>query len=347
MSRTHPWLVDPVVRCQLAAVEQRITAAACRGGPCPEFHMQLLSPRSKRLRPALLLLAARFGPESPESVLVAAAAGIELLHEATLYHDDIVDEAPFRRGASSVQAACGSAAAAFAGSELLFRTGELFADLSAELRRSVGRTGEALCRGQLRELETLGDLEMTVRERVRIMRDKTGRLFSLAAHVGAGLAAAPDRVRRRLRRLGLLFGLCFQLADDIRDIMGSPGALGRSPHADLRDGVYTLPVLYALTAPVREAQELRACLIQMRSAQADPRTVTRCLALVRRAGGIGHSLATLDAWGRTARAELVRVALSYAQPSVQSLDAMLRQLRRDSLAQSTSAGPERLSRGAA
>src|SRR5262249_17299593 len=129
MSRAHPWLVDPVVRRQLEAVQALITEAVCRGGPCPEFHKQLLSPRSKRLRPALLLLAARFGPCNPETLLVKAAAGIELLHEGTLYHDDIVDEAPLRRGTASVQAACGPVVAAFAGSELLYSTPELFADL--------------------------------------------------------------------------------------------------------------------------------------------------------------------------------------------------------------------------
>src|SRR5262245_41139240 len=104
---------------QMASVEAFIARAARRGGGCPTFHRQLLARRSKRLRPALLLLAARFGPhESP--ALVPAAAGIELLHQATLYHDDIVDEADTRRGRPTAQRRCGPVVASLAGSELLF-----------------------------------------------------------------------------------------------------------------------------------------------------------------------------------------------------------------------------------
>ncbi len=132
----HSWIEDPVVRRQLGDVEQLIAAVAGAGGPPPAFHAQLLSPRAKRLRPALLLLAARFGPRRPTLQLERAAAGIELLHEATLYHDDIVDEADLRRGEVTTQRAFGPAVAAFAGSELLYATAELFADLPPHLRRS-------------------------------------------------------------------------------------------------------------------------------------------------------------------------------------------------------------------
>src|SRR5262249_10368771 len=151
----------------------------------------------------------------------------------------------------------------FAGSELLYGTPELFADLPARLRRSVGRAIDALCRGQLREIETLGDVDLTVRQRVRIMRDKTASLFGLAMRLGAALGCADERVERRLARFGMRFGMCFQLADDLRDIFGTREALGRAPYADLLDGVYTLPVLYALNKPSVAAPALRLRLLQL------------------------------------------------------------------------------------
>src|SRR5262249_9439578 len=156
----------------------------------------------------------RLGPAPDAPALLRAAAGIEMLHEATLYHDDVVDEASLRRGEVTTQHAFGPAAAALAGSALLFATAEYFADLPLRLRRAVGRTGDALCRGQLREVETMGDLRLGVRARERIMRDKTARLFALAARLGAGLGGAPEAVERLAARFGLRAGLCFQLADD-------------------------------------------------------------------------------------------------------------------------------------
>lgn len=304
MERTEqPWsrFADARISSQLEAVEQQLHECASQGlVRLPAVHAQLASPRSKRLRPLLLLCAARYGPNPPQSTLIRAAAAIELLHQATLYHDDIVDESPTRRGAPTVQGKHGPVVAAFAGSELLYATVELFADLPPRLRRAVGRTGNQLCLGQLRELETLTDVDLSLGERMRMMRGKTASLFALAARIGAVLAGADEAAVRRLARFGLLFGLCFQLTDDLRDFTLTPPELGRAPGADLKDGVYTLPILFALRHPGGQAEALRDCLRRL-CLQRDETSLQQAMGLVSSLGGIASSVRVLREWIGQAR----------------------------------------------
>lgn len=303
MTVRHAWIGDHVVRRQLSAVEQLITHAAGLGGDCPPFHEQLLAPESKRLRPALVLLVARFGSAGAESPLLAAAAGIELLHEATLYHDDIVDEAEQRRSRPSVQKACGPVTAALAGGELLFATGELFAELPATLRHKIGRAGDRLCHGQLRELEMLGDLSSTIRQRLRVMRDKTATLFTLGAQIGTALGQVDVDTAAQLVRFGKRFGMSFQLADDLLDLSGPSTQLGRRPGSDLRDGVYTLPILRALRRGSPAARQLRDDLARLHQVP-QAGLIARARTLVRQAGGLDWGYQLLTRWLDLARAEI-------------------------------------------
>jgi len=301
----HAWVTTPGVVRALGDVERWLAAIAAGTGAQWGCHAQLLSPRSKRLRPAIVLLAARCGgaPVRPEAV--RAAAAVELLHEATLYHDDIVDEAPVRRGRPSACAAAGAAAAALAGSELLYASVELLADLPVALRRAVGRAGERLCRGQVRELELVGQCLVSVPERIRVMRDKTATLFELAARLGAALGGLDPGEVARLTRYGRLFGLAYQLADDLRDLCVRPEELGRAPFADLRDGVYTLPVLYALRGRGLSATVLRCLLGRYGPGGTEPEA-ERIVSVIRAGGGIRMATMQLRAWVDAALAALPR-----------------------------------------
>jgi heptaprenyl diphosphate synthase len=316
------WLSDSAVSGQLRRVEALLSAIgeeAAEGRP--RLHGQVVSAKAKRLRPALLLLAARFGSRQPETLLERSAAGVELLHEATLYHDDIVDEADARRGEVTAQRAFGPAAAAFVGSELLYATAELFVDLPGPLRNSIDRCVEALCRGQLRELELLGDLATSVRERLRVMRDKTARLFALATLLGARLSEADEESVCRLSRFGLRLGMCFQLADDLADLTAPPAFLGRTPGADLLGGVYTLPVIHALSSPavdtVRLGRQLQA-LMHSRDVEGLP----SCSDLIRRSGGLEIAARTLSAWTAEADAEIKHLAPGAARDNLRTLLAV-------------------------
>lgn len=307
------WVTDPSVREQLGRVEELIAGVA---GDAP-VHRQLRSTRSKRIRPALLLLAARFGPDAPDSLLVRTAAGLELTHEATLYHDDVIDEARLRRGAPSVQQACGPAVAGLAGLELLCASAELFSGLPARQRRSIGRACGALCRGYLREIESMGAPDITARERVRIMRDKAARYFDLAGRLGAAIAHAPAPVVRALGRFGLLFGLSFQLADDLADLAWSETLLGKPPGSDLRDGLCTLPVLLALDALGEETRALRCALVAAQTG--DAAAIASARALVERAGGIARAQQTLKAWVAEARAQIAALPQGSASTALEHL----------------------------
>jgi len=328
MSRLS-WLRDQVVQRQLAAVERVVARAAYRGSRCPPFHRQLFSPQSKRLRPALLLLCARLGQQAPAADVVATAAGVELLHEATLHHDDIVDEADLRRGEPTAQRVCGPMVAAFAGSELLYATVELFAHLPTALRRCIGRTGHALCRGQLRELETSGNPDVSLCERVRIMRDKTARLFALAAHLGAELGGADRELVRAADQFGLHFGLCFQLADDIRDIIEEPAALGRHPGSDLSDGIYTIPILLALQDDTATGNALREVLIAHYAAP-DPGLLKEGFALLRSTRAIERSQGIFASWMELTRRDLELVARRCGPGAADSLADLVQYLGKES-----------------
>ena len=297
----HAWITDGEVLVGLAAVEWILQAVAGAGGRAPQCHAQLLTRRSKRLRPAVTLLAARLGGCAVGPEVVRAAAGVELLHEATLYHDDIVDEAPVRRGAASAQAACGAATAALAGSELLYASVACFAELPAALRRAAGRCGERLCRGQLRELELVGEPGVTVRDRVRVMRDKTASLFELATRLGATLGGVGPRERARVVRFGRFLGLGFQLADDLRDLLLSAEALGRPRFGDLRDGVYTLPAVYVLTGRGLARTVLR-CRLGSSGDQGRASTPEDVVRIIRVGGGVERAAEQLRTWVEAARA---------------------------------------------
>lgn len=317
------WIKDLVVRRSLSRVETLLEGAVPHEEATAAVHQQLLARRSKRLRSALLLLSARCGTTWPQGTLEEAAAGIELLHEATLYHDDIVDLAASRRALASAHLVAGAGPAARAGTDLLFATPNFFLNLSPQLRRSAGRVTAALCWGQLGELENLENPCLSPRRRIRIMRDKTARLFAFAASMGASLAEASPAATKRLSAFGLRLGLCFQLADDLRDLLATEDEIGREPGADLRDGVFTLPILHGLSADGPAADRLRAALWAVREgASIDP-----CLQALRETGGIRHARATLDAWLGAARFALSAVHAEGREPALQSLDALVENLR--------------------
>lgn len=321
------WLTDPSA---LHLLRRFDTALADVGTPpeLPALHAQLFSSKAKRLRPSLLLVCAALGPD-PAPAAVQAAVGIELLHEATLYHDDIVDEAPLRRGEKTTQERFGAAIAGLAGAELLFRTGEYFAELSPRLRRQVGRTVEALCRGQLRELELIRFPDLSVRERLRIMRDKTASLFALACRIGATLACVSEADVEQLTRYGRRVGMAYQALDDIVDTVADVDTLGRSAGSDLRDGIYTLPLLLALDSEGPAAAALREHIAPTPDARWSDDTVLACTRLIGDCGGVQSAVRMLAEWLGDAR-RWVRVSSPQARPeAIESLFQLTLALQAD------------------
>nr|WP_269212733.1 MULTISPECIES: polyprenyl synthetase family protein [unclassified Schaalia] len=198
----------------------------------------------KRIRPVLTLVCAQLGSDdaaSREKVITAATA-IELTHLASLYHDDVMDSAPTRRGTPSAQHLWGNNRAILAGDVLFARASVLIAQLGPETVERHAHTFERLCLGQLNE--TFGPTPDAdpVDFYLQVLADKTGSLVAAAAHFGAWHGGAGDEVAEIVAAFGEKVGVAFQIADDVLDI-AAEGTSGKTPGTDLREGVDTLPVL--------------------------------------------------------------------------------------------------------
>ena len=201
----------------------------------------------KRFRPLLTLLAAELGSGVNEQV-IAAAAGVELTHLASLYHDDVMDEAQVRRGAPSANATYDNSVAILVG-DLLFGTASaIIADLGAEAVKIQAQTFVRLCSGQIRDDRSPAPGVDPVDYYLGVLADKTGVLIATAARYGAMFSGCPPETVEIMREYGERLGMAFQLADDLIDISSDLEATGKVPGTDLREGKMTLPVLYALAS---------------------------------------------------------------------------------------------------
>ncbi|OKL48288.1 geranylgeranyl pyrophosphate synthase [Boudabousia liubingyangii] len=197
----------------------------------------------KRMRPLLVMLCGQIGPQPDPEHLVKAAASVELTHLATLYHDDVMDSAPQRRGVSAAQIEWGNNRAILAGDVLFARASRLVAALGPEAVDFHAATFERLCLGQLNETFGPKQGEDKVDFYLQVLADKTGSLVASAASFGAMFSGASEEIREAVALYGDRVGVAFQIADDILDLT-SPGEVsGKTPGTDLREGVDTLPVL--------------------------------------------------------------------------------------------------------
>src|SRR5215207_7802693 len=266
---TSPGLGIPTVDSELEAslaagleeVEERLADAvkADNNALLASASRHLVAAGGKRFRPLLALVAGQFGDCDAPGV-VRAAVVVELTHVATLYHDDVMDEASLRRGASSANARWGNTVAILTGDFLFARASDIAADLGTESVRIQARTFERLVQGQLRE--TLGprDGEDPVAHYLGVLSDKTASLIATSARLGALHAGVPEPTVDMLAQFGERIGMAFQLADDLLDIASDSAESGKTPGTDLREGVWTLPVLYARQSTDQADSRLRTLL---------------------------------------------------------------------------------------
>lgn len=226
-----------------------------------EAGAHLLNAGGKRFRPLLSLLAAEVGSGAGDDV-VAAAAAVELTHLASLYHDDVMDEATLRRGAVSVNAAYGNSTAILIGDLLFGTASQIVADLGPEAVKIQARTFVTLCAGQIRDGRPPPPGVDPVDHYLAVLRDKTGSLIATAARYGAMFSGCDQPTVELLARFGERLGVAFQLADDLLDITSTSGVSGKTPGTDLREGVDTLAVLWARQGDDPADRRLRELLNQ-------------------------------------------------------------------------------------
>jgi heptaprenyl diphosphate synthase len=203
----------------------------------------LLEAGGKRIRPVLTLLTAQLGEGSNPAVITAAQA-VEITHLASLYHDDVMDEAEMRRGVPSAQSVWGNSVAILTGDLLFARASKLVASLGEEAIRLQADTFERLCLGQLHETVGPRADEDPVAHYLRVLADKTGSLISAAAQMGVIFSNAPKRFEAPVVAFGEKIGVAFQLIDDVIDLAEPDAETGKTPGTDLRSGVATLPLLF-------------------------------------------------------------------------------------------------------
>ena len=243
-----------------------------------EAAAHLMAAGGKRFRPLLVLLAAEAGPNPAAPEVFTSACVVELTHVASLYHDDVMDEAPLRRGAPTANAKYDNNTAILVGDFLFGRSSELTADLGPEAVRIQARTFTELVEGQILEgVKPAGGVD-PLQHYLQVVDGKTGSLIATSARYGAMFSGASEEVVEALAAYGTIVGSAFQLSDDILDIASESEDSGKTPGTDLREGVPTLPTLMAqastdpaddrlkqlLAAPITDDAEVEEALALLR-----------------------------------------------------------------------------------
>ena len=290
------------VRDGVARVED-IIGTELRGGDelMTEAVLHLFEAGGKRFRPLFTVLSAQVGPDPNSRDVAVAGAVIEMVHLATLYHDDVMDEAQMRRGAPSANARWGNNIAILAGDYLFATASRLVAQLGPDAVRIIAETFALLVTGQMRETKGAPPGDDAVSHYLKVIAEKTACLIAAAGRFGGTYSGASADQVERLGRIGGIIGTVFQISDDIIDIEAEPDESGKLPGTDLREGVHTLPVLFALRESGPNADRLRELL---NGPVTDDGEVAEALALLRASGGIAAAKATVQQYAAQARDEL-------------------------------------------
>jgi heptaprenyl diphosphate synthase len=259
----------------------------------------------KRFRAMLVLLAAQFG-ESPRSPrVIKAAAAIELTHLATLFHDDVMDEADLRRGSDSVNARWGNSVAILAGDFLFAHASLTLAALGPDAVRIQAETFMRLVNGQLAETVGPRPGQDPLEHYMYVVNEKTGSLIAAAGLFGAMFSDAPVSVTERIAKACEQIGIAWQVSDDIIDVASDSDQSGKTPGTDLREGVPTLPVLYALRSSDPADERLRWLLSPGKADLTDPDLLAEALGLLRGHHAMASARADIHSWIQRARNEIM------------------------------------------
>jgi heptaprenyl diphosphate synthase len=311
---------DPVltdaVRGVLDDVERGLREAVDAADPVlAEASRHLVAAGGKRFRPLLVALAAQFGSSGP--AVCRAAVVVELTHLATLYHDDVMDEASVRRGAASANARWGNSIAILTGDYLFARAADLATDLGLDAVRIQARTFARLVHGQI--AETVGPRDADpVEHYLRVIADKTGSLIGTSARFGAMFSGAPESVVEAVAAYGDTIGVAFQLSDDVLDIASASAESGKTPGTDLREGVPTLPVLYALADDTADTSAVRLREILAGGAVPDE-LLDETIELLRESAALKRARETVRGYAERARAQVAGLPDGPARRALESL----------------------------
>jgi heptaprenyl diphosphate synthase len=277
-----------------------------------ETASHLMHAGGKRFRPLFTLVAAGVGPRPDAPEVAIAAAVVELVHLATLYHDDVMDEAEVRRGAKSANARWDNSIAILTGDFLFAHASRLVADLGPDAVRIIAETFAELVTGQTRETVGPGPTGSPIEHHLLVLDEKTASLIDTCARYAGMFSGATDAEIAALRRYGRAVGVAFQIADDIIDIVSADS--GKTPGTDLREGVPTLSALYTIAA----GTDARLIDLVSRPLR-DEAEVAEAVALLSASDGMVQARQTLDSYAGEAAAALNDLPPSSARDALTSL----------------------------
>jgi heptaprenyl diphosphate synthase len=280
----------------------------------------LVAAGGKRLRPLLTLLTAQYGDPSGQGV-IAAAVACEITHLATLYHDDVMDEAPLRRGVESANMRWGNTIAILTGDFLFAKSSDLLADLGPAAVRLQARTFERLVIGQIMETQGPNPGQDPLEHYLKVVADKTGSLIAASARYGGMISGAPAEITDTVTIFGEKIGVAFQLADDVIDIASESNQSGKTPGTDLREGVPTLVTLNVMKSNDPNDADLKRLLS---APIEDETTVQQVLVALRNHKALDESREQLFMIAKEARSALGPLPINEATGALMSLcDAVI------------------------
>jgi len=297
--------IDPVLEKELltSMAEVEVFLRNSIEGKYPlviETSRHLVDAGGKRLRPLLTLIASHFGNPKAKGIIEAAVV-CELTHLGTLYHDDVMDEAPLRRGVESANNRWNNTVAILTGDYLFAKTSQLLADLGPEAVRLQALTFERLVIGQIMETQGSSSDKTALEHYLSVVSDKTASLISASARYGAMISGADEKIMDALTKFGEEIGTVFQLADDIIDIASDSKESGKTPGTDLREGVPTLVTLFILESNDPADAELKKILS---APITDEAIVAQTILTLRSHSALTRSRELVAGYGRSAQKHL-------------------------------------------
>ncbi len=313
--QTRDEVFEADVRAQLDAVEAALLQAAEAHTPMvTEAAQHIIAAGGKRFRPLLVALGARLVPGAIDEDVVKAAVVVELTHVASLYHDDVMDEARLRRGSVSANSRWGNTVAILVGDLLFARASDIVSELGAEFVRIQARTFSRLVQGQI--AETVGPQagQDPLDHYLQVVADKTAALIATSALFGAKIAGADPVLQQRMVEFGEQIGMVFQLSDDIIDITSE--VTGKTPGTDLREGIPTLPTLLAR----RSTDPADTRLLQLLDSDLhDDDALAEALELLRRHPALTQAMAEVERRAAIARGLLAELPPGPARTALEEL----------------------------
>lgn len=283
----------------LQVIEKELEGSIKAGDPLlQEACLHLLQAGGKRIRPVFVLLAAKFGDYNMLMIKKVAAA-LELIHMASLVHDDVIDEALMRRGAPTVQAKWNNKVAMYTGDYILAQSLQLITEVKQPLTHQLlSKTIVEVCLGEIEQIRDKYHFEQSVTTYFRRIKRKTALLIATSCQLGGVVAGADEKVHKSLFRFGYYVGMSYQITDDVLDFVASEKVLGKPAGSDLKHGNITMPVLFALRDP-----ELKREIVKVHEHIADDE-LQRIIQLINKSGAIEKSIAVSDHFLQKAIREL-------------------------------------------